>query len=143
VLHPELPQDACPGARQVFALGLAASADATPEIFGRLAEGPQASVHRQLSQQARTEPQPPDVVQQERRAVRELRAAHHSESRRELPDATAHRVSGQPPAGERTARQEQSRDAAAEQHQDEQRRAQPSAPWPFQRQARRQQVSER
>jgi hypothetical protein len=142
-LHPELPQDACPEARWVVAQGLAASADATPEIFGCLAECPQASVHRRLSPQARTEPQPPDVAQQERRAVQELRAAHHSESHRELPDATAHRVSGQPLTGQRTARQEQSRDAAAEQHRDEQRRAQLSEPWQFQREARRQQVSER
>lgn len=128
-LHPELPRGACLAARPVFALdslGRAASVDATPEIFGRLAEGPQASAHRELSPQARTEPQPPDVVQQERWAVREPREVHHSEPHREPPGAVARRVSGQPPAGQRMEPREQ-----------------PSAPWQFQRQGRRQQVSER
>ena len=144
-LHPEPPQDACLAARPVFALdslGRAASVDATPEIFGRLAEGRQVSTCRELFPQARTELQLQDAVQQERRAVREPREVHHSEPHREPPGAVAHRVSDQPPAGQRMERQEQPRDAAAEQHQDEQRREQPLAPWRFQRQARRQPVSE-
>lgn len=58
-LHPELPRGACLAARPVFALdslGRVASVDAATEIFGRLAEGPQASARRALSPQALTEP---------------------------------------------------------------------------------------
>ncbi len=165
-LHPELPRGACLAARQVFALDSlrrAASVDATPEIFGRLAEGPQASAHRELSPQARSEPQPRDVARQERRAVHESREAHHWELHRAPPDAAAHQVSGQPLAeprqvlpqpaqrmarqvlpqpAQRMARQEQPQDEAAEQHPGEQHRELQAGQLPFQHQAQRR-VSER
>ncbi len=135
--------------RPVFALdslGWAASVDATPEIFGRLAAGPQVSVRREPCPLAQPEQQLRDVAQQERPAVREPREAHHWELQRAPPDAAAHQVSGQPLAerrqvlpqpAQRMARQEQPQDEAAEQHPGEQHRELQAGQLPFQHQARR------
>jgi len=122
VLHPERQRDACLAARRVVgpdSLGRAASVGAVTEISARLAAGPQAAARLELqSQQAPTEPRPPDAAQQERRVVREFRAREHqAESRREPLDAVARQVSGQQLAERQAVPQPEAPQARLPEHQ--------------------------